>query len=165
MRHGVAIGVSEDDFHVAVSREILACSLREVGLELEGSDAAARFDQLGQQRGVVAGAGADMGDGFARLRLDLADPHGVQDRLAIVDAFVGIEHHKHVLVDVTWIGSRRFEPAVAGKDGPRPGPEKGLARHRGEYLLNAGVGGARMRGHQFGIEFSGVVRSGHASRR
>jgi len=106
-----------------------------------------------------------VGDGFARPWSQLADPHGVQERLAIVDALVGIECHQHVLVDMDGIGARRRDLALAGDDRPRSRTQEGLARHLGENRLQARIGRACIDGHQPRIGFSGILDLAHGGRR
>ena len=133
----------------------------QIFVDLECPHGAARQCQDREDRGIIAGAGADMGDGLARLGLYLAEPHGMQHRLAIVDAFVGIERHQHVLVDMAGIGARRLDPAVTGDDGPRPWAEKVLSRHAGEDSFKTRVRRGGVGGHQPRVERPGVFNLAH----
>jgi hypothetical protein len=102
-----------------------------------------------------------MGDGLAGFWRHFADPHGMQKRLAIVDALVGVERHQQVLIDVDGIGARRFDLAVAGDDRPRPRAEKGFARDRGEHVFETRIGRTCIGSHQSRVEFSGFGNPRH----
>lgn len=117
---------------------------------------------MGQQRGVVARAGADVQDHVAFLRSKLVEAAGVQARLADVDAARRVECDQRVLVeerrvvirraDVSIQSDRTRRPGAEREDVPGPGSRKWLARHGGEGLLDPRVVRTALGGHVAGKE-------------
>jgi hypothetical protein len=77
---GPAGAVAMDNADIAAAGKEGLGPLGQRGVELDRRDFAARADQLGQDRAIVAGAGADMDDALARLRAQGLDELGVQRR-------------------------------------------------------------------------------------
>ena len=69
-----------DDSDIAATGKKGLGPLGQGGVELDRGDPAGRPDQLGQDRAIVAGAGADMDDALARLRAEGLEDRGVQRR-------------------------------------------------------------------------------------
>ena len=80
-----------DDADIAATGKEGLGPLCQGGVKLDRRDPAGRTDQLGQDRAIVAGAGADMDDMLAGLRAEGLEELGVQRRAAIVDAARRVE--------------------------------------------------------------------------
>ena len=69
-----------DDSDIAATGKKGLGPLGQRRVELDRRDLAGGVDQLGQDRAIVAGAGADMDDALARLRAQGLDELGAQRR-------------------------------------------------------------------------------------
>lgn len=76
-----------------------------------------------------------MDDRLARFWIGGADPGGVKEGFAVVDALHRVESDEDVLVEVDGIGAERFHIAPIDQDMPRAGTEKGFAGHQIEDPL------------------------------
>ena len=88
-----------DDADVAAPGEEGLGPLCQRGVELDRRDLAGRTDQLGQDRAIIAGAGADMDDMLAGLRAERLEEFGVQRRAAVVDPARRVERDDQILVE------------------------------------------------------------------
>ena len=89
--NGVGLGQVLDaragaDLDLGVAGEVGSRPLGDVGLDLVGDDPARSADEMSEDRGVIAGAGADLDDRLALLHAERVDRLRVQRRLAVVDA-------------------------------------------------------------------------------
>ena len=77
---GPAGAVASNYAHVGAAGKEGLGPLGQSGVELDCRDLAGGVDQLGQDRAIVAGAGADMDDALARLRAEGLDELGARRR-------------------------------------------------------------------------------------
>jgi hypothetical protein len=114
-----------------------AGSFHEVVVDVDGGDVAPVADEVGEEGGVVAGAGAQFEDAFARLRVELVEHEGddaglgrAGDRCAVG---VVLDADRAVRVGVLEGGVGHEQ--VAG-DGPQRGLDRGGAdvSGRGELV-------------------------------
>ena len=134
---------------------------RQRGFDLVGDHPAAGLDQARQDRGIIAGAGADMDRRLARLRRHLGEPHGMQQGLAVVALVV--QRHQRIAVEVVRVGGGRGDAVAVHHDRPGAGADEILARDRGEGILDARIPGVRAGGQEPGIVAAQVRKIDHAT--
>src|SRR6516165_9018138 len=130
----------------------LGSARRQPRIELDCRHRTARADESGEDRRVIAEAGADMDDVLARLRGGARDQQGMIGRLAVVELTFGQDADQNVRIEVDGIIAwGRHIPAEPAQDRPRARSQELLPRHRGESRLDALVGHAGRRHHMFRI--------------
>ena len=112
------------------------------GVDLIGDHPPARPDQFRKDRGIIAGAGADMDHDIPRGGRERIDCQRVEGRLSVVDPPLGVDGHEHVVVNPRRIVFDRHAEAAA-HDRPRRRTGEDFARNRSEGGFDPRVPRAR----------------------
>jgi hypothetical protein len=111
--------------------------LRQIGVDLDGGDAAARADDFGQDGAAVASAGADMDDILATCQIELIEHGSPQAGLAVVEALGLVDRDQNVVMEMRRIVPFR-RPVIRrpsrAEGTPRPRAAEMLACDRGESV-------------------------------
>jgi hypothetical protein len=139
-----------DHAHLRPRPQVAAGAGGQIGVDLEGGDAAAAPHLLRQDGGEVAGAGADMHDVLAGARGEGGHQPGVEGGLTVVEPGLGPDGDDVVRVEIERIGVRcPHIAAPPAQHPPGPGPEKVLARHGRKRPLHRRAAHPRL-GHHLG---------------
>ena len=134
------------DLDLGKAGEVGSRPLGDVRFDLVGDHPAGRADEMSEDRGVIAGAGADLDDRLALPHAERVDRLRVQRRLAVVDAAPRVDGDEDVIIEAGGVVVGRLAKEAAGADAPRRRTGEILARHGGEGRLDpriADAGAAR----------------------
>jgi hypothetical protein len=130
------------DLDLRVTGEVALGALGDVGFDLVGDDLARVPDETGVDRGLIAGAGADLDDRLALPHAERVDRLRMQRRLAVVDAALGVDADENILIEAGGVIRRGQAKETAGADPPWRRTGEILARDGGEGGFDPGVADA-----------------------
>ena len=107
--------------------------------DLVGDHPALRTDELGEDRGVIASAGADLQDRLAVSQPQRVERLRMQRGLAVVDAALGVDGDEDILIEARGVVGRGDAKKAARADPPRRPAGEIFARNGGEGRLDSRV--------------------------